>query len=183
MRGRLKSTIYARMEEMSFRSGAAVSAGVLAAAGVAITLAVVPGGPSAPETSAAATSAPSPGPAARSVASPSPAPAPTSPSAAPRASRTPSAIAAGSYQPPSPVTAVTTPQAPASPAAAFATPRSLPQRADAPSGEGQPPPWSLPSGWDSATPGQREPGSGRQSQRQDPGRHGDATAGLPRAGE
>jgi len=46
------------MEEMSFRSGAAVSAGVLAAAGVAITLAVVPGGPSAPETSAAATSAP-----------------------------------------------------------------------------------------------------------------------------
>jgi hypothetical protein len=39
VRGRLKSTIYARMEEMSFRSGAAVSAGVLAAAGVAITLA------------------------------------------------------------------------------------------------------------------------------------------------
>jgi hypothetical protein len=41
--GRLKSTLYARMEEMSFRSGAAVSAGVLAA-GVAITVAVVPGG-------------------------------------------------------------------------------------------------------------------------------------------
>jgi hypothetical protein len=43
--GRLKSAIYARMEEVSFRSGAAMAGGVLTAAGVAITLAVVPGGP------------------------------------------------------------------------------------------------------------------------------------------
>ena len=44
--GRLKSTVYARMEEMSFRSGAAVTGGVLAAAGAAITLdgTLVPGG-------------------------------------------------------------------------------------------------------------------------------------------
>ena len=41
--GRLRSTIYARMEEMSFRSGAAVGAGTLAAAaGTAIALAVTP---------------------------------------------------------------------------------------------------------------------------------------------
>jgi hypothetical protein len=74
--GRLKTTIYARMEEMSFRSGAAVFAGVLAAAGVAITLAVGPGGgPSPTLPSAAPASGPSPGAAARSVAPPPPAPA------------------------------------------------------------------------------------------------------------
>jgi hypothetical protein len=44
--GQLKSTLYARMEEVSFRSGAAVAGGVLTAAGVAITLAVVLGGDS-----------------------------------------------------------------------------------------------------------------------------------------
>src|SRR5271166_5869409 len=43
--GRLRSTINARMEEMSFRSGAAVLTGLPVAAGVAITLAVVPGAP------------------------------------------------------------------------------------------------------------------------------------------
>ena len=43
--GQLKSAIYARMEEVSFRSGAAVAGAVLIAAGVVITLAVVPGGP------------------------------------------------------------------------------------------------------------------------------------------
>jgi len=42
--GQLKSTLYARMEEVSFRSGAVVAGGVLTAAGVSITLAVVLGG-------------------------------------------------------------------------------------------------------------------------------------------
>ena len=37
--GQLKSAIYARMEEVSFRSGVAVAGGVLAAAGVAVILA------------------------------------------------------------------------------------------------------------------------------------------------
>ena len=40
--GKLRSAVYARMEEMSFRSGAAVGAGTLAAAGTAIALAVTP---------------------------------------------------------------------------------------------------------------------------------------------
>jgi len=79
VRGQLKTTIYARMEEMSFRSGAAVSAGVLAALGAAIALPVVLGG----DHSAGAASAPGLGPAARSVAPPSPAPASASPSARP----------------------------------------------------------------------------------------------------
>jgi hypothetical protein len=43
--GQLKSTLYARMEEVSFRSGAAVTGGVLTAAGAALTPAHVPGGP------------------------------------------------------------------------------------------------------------------------------------------
>ena len=42
--GQLKGTLYDRMEEVSFRSGAAVAGGVLTAAAVAITLAVVLGG-------------------------------------------------------------------------------------------------------------------------------------------
>jgi len=42
--GRLKSAVYTRMEEMSFRSGAVVAGGVATAAGVAVTLAVVLGG-------------------------------------------------------------------------------------------------------------------------------------------
>ena len=42
-RSKLRSAVYARMEEMSFRSGAAVGAGTLAAAaGTAIALAVTP---------------------------------------------------------------------------------------------------------------------------------------------
>jgi hypothetical protein len=67
--GQLKRTFYARMEEVSFRSGAAVAGGVLAAAGVAITLAVVLGGHSD-----AAASAPASRAAVPSVAPPSPVP-------------------------------------------------------------------------------------------------------------
>lgn len=74
----LKTTIYARLEETSFRSGAAVSAGVLATAGAAIALAVVLGGHSD-----AAASAPGPAAATSSAASQVPA---ASPTANPRAS-------------------------------------------------------------------------------------------------
>jgi hypothetical protein len=41
--GGLKSAIYARMEEISFRSGAVAAGGVVAVGGLAIALAVLPG--------------------------------------------------------------------------------------------------------------------------------------------
>jgi hypothetical protein len=101
--GRLKRAIYARMEEVSFRSGAAVAGAVLAAAGVAITLAVVPGRPGgavagAPASRVAAPLAAAPSPVPVSSSS---APAPSSPQATPRPSRTtiPAAVA-GDYRPP-----------------------------------------------------------------------------------
>jgi len=119
--GRLKSTIYARMEEMSFRSGAAVVGGVLVAVGMAITLAVVLGGHSA-----AATSVSSPATAAI-VARSSPPPSPVLPAALPSATAQATPVAslrpAGGYQPPAPVTAVTTPRASVSSAAGLPTPR------------------------------------------------------------
>ena len=99
--GRLKSTIYARMEDMSFRSGAAVSAGVLAAAGVAITLAVALGGHSG-----AAPSASRPAAVARSTPPPSAMLPAAAPSAAPAASLMP----ARGHHAAAPVSAVTTPQ-------------------------------------------------------------------------
>jgi hypothetical protein len=92
--GRLKSAIYARMEEVSFRSGAAAG-GVLLAAGVAITLAVALGGPGG-----AVASAPASRPAAPAVTSPAPVSASSSPQATPRPGRTtvPAAVA-GDYRP------------------------------------------------------------------------------------
>jgi len=115
--GRLKSTIYARMEDVSFRSGAAVSAGVLAAAGVAITLAVALGGHSA--------AAPSPSAVARSTPPRSPVlPAAASPSSTARATPVASLMPAGAYQPPVPATVVTNQQAAAS-AVGLPTPRFL----------------------------------------------------------
>jgi hypothetical protein len=92
--GQLKSTLYARMEEVSFRSGAVVAGGMLTAAGVAITLAVVLGGhsdavASAPASRAAVPSAVPPvlapvsssPPATPSPATPPPAtPSPATPS-------------------------------------------------------------------------------------------------------
>jgi hypothetical protein len=94
--GRLKSAIYARMEEVSFRSGAAAAGGVLTVAGVAITLAVVLGGPGDAVASAPASRA-----AASSVASPPAVPVSTSPQATPRPSRTTvPATVAGAYRPP-----------------------------------------------------------------------------------
>jgi hypothetical protein len=74
--GRLRTWLYARLEEMSFRSGAAVAAAVLVLVAVAITLAVMPGGQRAvPQRTAVAASVP--GSAVLSV--PAPAPSPTRP--------------------------------------------------------------------------------------------------------
>jgi hypothetical protein len=58
---RLRTWLYARLEEMSFRSGATVAAAVLVLVAVAITLAVMPGCRSAgprPDVSPAAWIAP-----------------------------------------------------------------------------------------------------------------------------
>jgi hypothetical protein len=93
--GQLKSTLYARMEEVSFRAGAVVAGGVLTTAGVAITLAVVLGGHSDAVASASASRAAVP-----SAVPPVLAPVSSSPSATPRVSRTTSP-ATGTYQPPS----------------------------------------------------------------------------------
>ena len=76
--GQLKSTLYARMEEVSFRSGAVVAGGVLTAAGVAITLAVVLGGHSE-----AVASAPVSRPAVPAAVPPVLAPVSSSPPATP----------------------------------------------------------------------------------------------------
>jgi hypothetical protein len=115
---RLKHTINARMEEMSFRSGAAVFAGVPIAAGVAITLAVVLGGHSA-----AAPGPPRPAAVARSTPPLSPVLPAASPSAPARATPAASLMPAEGYQPPVPVTAATTPPVSASSAAGPATRR------------------------------------------------------------
>ena len=93
--GQLKSAIYARMEEVSFRSGVALAGGVLAAAGVAVALTVVLGGHGD-----AAASAPASPAAASSAASSSPVPASSSPRATPRPSDTTvPATVAGEYRP------------------------------------------------------------------------------------
>jgi hypothetical protein len=112
---RLRSTIYARLEAMSFRSGAAVSGGVLAAAGLAITLAVALGGHSA--------AGPSAGAVARSTPPPSPVlPAAAAPSSTARATPVASLMPAAAVQPPVPATVVPIQQAAAS-AAGVPTPR------------------------------------------------------------
>lgn len=55
--GRLRSMIYGRLEEMSFRSGAAICAGVLVVAGMAIALSVTLAGQRPAPARAAASSA------------------------------------------------------------------------------------------------------------------------------
>ena len=153
--GQLKSALYARMEEMSFRSGAAVAGAVLTAAGVAITLAVVLGGhsaavASAPPFRAAASVAPPPPPPA------SPAPGSSSPSPTPRPSRTTDpATVARAYQPPSAARAsatrhaAPTPGTTPTPTPRFRDPRT-PQPPGVPPGwwgwHRSPPPWPWPWG-------------------------------------
>ena len=102
--GQLKSAIYARLEEVSFRSGVAMAGGVLAAAGVAVALTVVLGGHG--DAAASAPASPPRASAAASAASPSLVPASSSPSS-PRATPRPSdttvpATVAGAYRPPAP---------------------------------------------------------------------------------
>jgi hypothetical protein len=102
--GQLKSTLYARMEEVSFRSGAAVAGGVLTAVGVAITLAVVLGGHGD-----AVASAPVSRPAVPSVVPPVLAPVSSSLPATSRPSRTTApATVARAYQPPTAARAAAT---------------------------------------------------------------------------
>jgi hypothetical protein len=144
--GHLKSAFYARMEEVSFRSGAAVVGGVLTAAGVAITLAVGLGGHSD-----AVASAPASRVAVPSVAPPSPAPVSSSSSPSPtsRPSRTtdPAAVA-GAYQPPSATRASATRHATTPAPGSTPTPRLRDPRSPAPPGLppgwwGNGPPWPL----------------------------------------
>ena len=101
---KLKSTVYARMEETSFRSGAVFGAGAAAVTGTAIALTVILTGHGA-----AAISAPVPSAPARSVP---PASATASPSVSP--SSTPftraSSTASPRYVPASRVTPVTAAQ-------------------------------------------------------------------------
>ena len=133
--GRLKSTIYARMEEMSFRSGALVVAGVLAVAGVAITLAVALGGHGAAATSTSRTAT-----VARSTPPPSPVLPAVPPSATAQATPVTSAVPADGYQLPAPATAATTPRPSASSSAAgLPTPRH-PRPTPTPAVTGQPVP-------------------------------------------
>lgn len=114
--GQLKSTLYARMEEVSFRAGAVVAGGVLAGAGVAITLAVVLGGHSDAAASASASHAAVPSAASPVLAPVSSSPPATPPPATPRPSRTATrATAAGTYQPPSATRASATLHAAATP--------------------------------------------------------------------
>jgi len=132
--GQLKSTLYARMEEVSFRVGAVVAGGVLTAAGVAITLAVVLGGHSDAVASASASRA-----AAPSLAPAPVAPVSSSPSPTPRPSRTATrATAAGTYQPPSATRAYAARQAAAT-SALGRTSRSRLREARSPRRTGMPP--------------------------------------------
>jgi outer membrane biosynthesis protein TonB len=130
----LRSTIYARMEEMSFRSGAVIAAGVLVAVGVVVALAVTLSGHSA-----AATSAAGAGTAVRSVAPSSLAHSPppqstASPSARPSAKKR--TVPAQSYQAPPQQAVVTRPQASPVPAADpqhyYHRPKPAPPRSDPP---------------------------------------------------
>ena len=84
--GQLKSTLYARMEEVSFRAGAVVAGGVLTAVGVAITLAVVLGGHS--DAVAGASASRHRGPSAVPTLVPCPPPPPATPPSTTRGSRT-----------------------------------------------------------------------------------------------
>jgi hypothetical protein len=118
-----RSSLYARMEEMSFRSGAVVALSVLAAAGLVIALVVTLGGHGA---AARATGA---GTAVRSAASPSPvasAPATMTASPSPRATaKTRRSVAPQAYEAPAQRAVATTAQAPALPAAAYPQPHRV----------------------------------------------------------
>jgi hypothetical protein len=136
---KFRTAVYARMEEMSFRSGAVAGAGALAAAGTAIALAITLTGHSA-----AATSIPGPTAPARSAPSAPPAVTPSvNPSSTPVRSASPTA----SHQAYAPASRVTIPQATSSPPAVarLGPPRRPPRRLPVPGRTGIPSP--LPPGW------------------------------------
>jgi len=146
MRSKLRTTVYARMEEMSFRSGAAAVAGTLSAVGTAIALAVTLSGHSA-----AATSAPGPTAPARSAPS---VPAAGSPSVnPPTRSSTPvraTSLPAAPQGYDVPAYGITTPhRTPATaplPEARLGPPPSPPRRLPNPHDPAPAPdPWGLPS--------------------------------------
>ena len=142
-----RSSIYARLEEMSFRSGAVAAFGVLAVAGLVIALVVTLGGHGA---AAGATRA---GTAVRSAAPPSPvASAPATVTASPSARATAKAersVASKAYEAPAQRAAATAPQVPALPAAAYPQPHRV-KRPTLPRPAG-----SFPYGWFLGwTPGQ-----------------------------
>jgi hypothetical protein len=167
--GKLRSAVYARMEEMSFRSGAAVGAGTLAAAaaGTAIALAVTLTGHSAATggVGLAAPARPEPAPSAPSAVTPSVTPSAT-PSATPVTRSSPTASPQG-YQPVSLAPAVTTPQATSQPAVRLGPPRRPHLRMHPASiNMGEPIPLAHPFG--ATWPGLRE---GMQGLSRQPSRH------------
>jgi hypothetical protein len=101
--GRVRRAIYARMEEISFRSGAALAVSLLVAAGLAIVLAITLNGHSA-----AATGVPGPG-ITHSTSPPSPALSTASPSVRARVAPAASLMPVDSSRPPTPVTGPTAP--------------------------------------------------------------------------
>jgi hypothetical protein len=136
---KFRTTVYARMEEMSFRSGAAAGAAALAAVGIAIALAVTLTGHSA-----AATSGPAPTAPARSVPSPSVTPSVT---ATPSSTPVRSASPAASRQAYVPASGLSAPQPPpsAAPPTASLWPQRPHRRLPLPGRTGVPSP--IPPGW------------------------------------
>jgi hypothetical protein len=134
-----RSSLYTRLEEMSFRSGAVAALSVLAAAGLVIALVVTLGGHGA---AARATGA---GTAVRSAAPPTPvASAPAAVTVSPSARATAKArrsVAPQVYEAPAQRAVATTPQAPALPAAAYPQPHRV-KRPTLPRPAG-----SFPFGW------------------------------------
>jgi hypothetical protein len=144
MRSKLRTTVYARMEEMSFRSGAAAAAGTLAVVGTAIALAVTLSGHSAAATSA-------PGPTAPARSAPSVPPASSSSVNPPTRSSTPVRSASHPVSPQAyaPAYGITTPHktraAAPLPEARLGPPPSPPRRLPNPHDPAPPPdPWGLP---------------------------------------
>ena len=148
MGSRIKSLLYARLEETSFRSGAAFCVVALALAAVAVTLAVTLGGQSAARPRAAGAD-PGPGSAVPSASAP-----PGSPARAARpASHPATGIAPAANEVPEPGAGPPASSAPSgAPLPGSSEPpwlRPLWRPAD------QPPGWMWLTAWDRQWPGQR----------------------------
>jgi hypothetical protein len=151
---RLRAWLYARLEEMSFRSGATVAVAVLVLAAVAITLAVMPGGHRAVPAHAAG-AAPVPGVPVLSAPASAPSPVRIARSASDRAG---SAAPGRDDVPDAAVARTAAPQAASAPLPLRRLPSAEPawlQRHWRPAGP--PPAWMLPWPWDQRWPGQQWP--------------------------